>query len=381
MVFKDVIVDEMDMEIEDLENIIDRMALFRARLAGTRNQRILISHLPNEVMAEIFQFCLATSPPANATPPVATTVPFILGAVCKSWRDLAWCLPQLWDTFHCRLSMKKAPIQATLLKEWLSRTNGHLLSIVISVQDRENWEVDCPNIPTECMETLVQYCRRWKKISLTLPQAWHDQLSLVQGNLPNLQSLVLCPPGRCVFELMEMFSEAPALTELHLGYYYLRNVVFPWRQLLSVTLASPSIDEALELLRRCPLLRSCHFLNLAPPEDYFDVEPVMHTALQDLTVMIRDAEEEEEEEDEDEPLEDKALVQLLLELLVLPGLRNLTVSTYPSENPMPAIESLVHRSPGCQLQKVVVTGPRFFEDYMIEFVKNHPSVKEFNNQK
>lgn len=183
----------------------------------------------------------------------------------------------------------------------------------------------------------------------------HDLLSLVCGNLPNLQSLALCSPDRCVFE---MFSEAPALTELNLGYYYLLNIVFPWKQLVSITLASPSIDEALEVLRRCPLLRSCHFLNLAPPEDYFNVMPVTHAALQDLTVMIRDAEEEEEEEDElDEPMEDKALVQVLLEYLILSGLRSLTVSTHPTENPIPAIESLVERSPGCQLQKVVVLYP------------------------
>lgn len=382
MVFTEHVTKEMDTEIEDLDSIIERMALFRARLARTRNQHILLSRLPTEVMAEIFHFCLATSPPIDAIPPVATTIPFVLGAVCRSWRNLAWGLPQLWDTFHCRLSMKKAPIQAILLKEWLSRTNHHLLSIVISMQDGEKWDVDSPAIPTDCMEILVRYCRRWQYISLTLPQAWHEQLSRVRGNLPNLQSLALCPPGRCVFEMMDMFSEAPALTELNLGYYYLRNLVFPWKQLVSITLASPSIDEALEILRRCPLLRSCHFPNLTPPEDYFDVVPVTHTTLRDLTVMIRDAEEEEEEEDElDEPMEDEALVQVLLEYLTLPALWSLSVSTYPTENPIPAIESLVERSPDCQLQKVVVSGPCFFEDYMIEFLKNCRSVKEFSNQK
>ena len=151
---------------------------------------------------------------------------------------------------------------------------------------------------------------------------------------------------------MDMFSEAPALTEISVGYYYLRNIVFPWRQLVSITLASPSMDEALEVLRRCPLLRSCQFLNLAPPEGYFDVVPVTRSTLQDLTVMIRDAEEEDEL---DEHMEDEALVPVLLEYIILPGLRSLSVSTYPTEDPTPAIKSLVERSRGCQLQKVVVS--------------------------
>jgi len=254
--------------------------------------------------------------------------------------------------------------------------------IVVSMQDRDKWDVDSPAVPTECMEILVQHCRRWQHIRLTLPQAWHGELSRVQGNLPNLQSLALCPPGRCVFEIMDMFAEAPALTELDLGYYYLHNIVFPWQQLESIPLASPSIDEALEVLRRCPRLRSCHFLNLAPPEDYFDIVPVTHATLQDLSVMIRDAEEEEEEGDElDEPMEDKALIQVFLEYLILPGLRSLSVSTYPSENPIPAIESLVERSPDCQLEKVAVSGPRFFEDYIVDFLENCRSVMEFRNQK
>lgn len=93
---KEHVIKEMDMEIADLECIIKRMALFRARLAGTRNQYISLSRLPSEVMAEIFHFCLATSPPIDAAPPVATTIPFVLGAVCMSWKNLAWGLPQLW---------------------------------------------------------------------------------------------------------------------------------------------------------------------------------------------------------------------------------------------------------------------------------------------
>ena len=93
------IVDEMDTEIVEVESIIERMVLFRARLARTRNQHILLSRLPTEIMAEIFFLCLATSP-IDSSPPVATTIPLVLGAVCRSWRSLAWSLPQLWATFH-----------------------------------------------------------------------------------------------------------------------------------------------------------------------------------------------------------------------------------------------------------------------------------------
>lgn len=54
------------------------------------------------------------------------------------------------------------------------------------------------------------------------------------------------------------------------------------------------------------------------------------------TVIIRDAKEEEKNEDElDEPMEDKALVQVLLVYLILPGLRSLSVSTYPTQIQFP----------------------------------------------
>ncbi|KAJ8516024.1 hypothetical protein ONZ45_g6638 [Pleurotus djamor] len=70
-------------------------------LLTRRNSYAAISHLPNEIMAQIFTACRAESPTPRKTSRILLTI----SAVCSHWRHIALGAPCLWSM----LSLDEAP--------------------------------------------------------------------------------------------------------------------------------------------------------------------------------------------------------------------------------------------------------------------------------
>jgi len=64
---------------------------------------VSIDHLPNELTSKIF--LLSCQPPKFGEKPDDYFCPHMLGAVCRSWREVAWDLPKLWSYIGLVISL------------------------------------------------------------------------------------------------------------------------------------------------------------------------------------------------------------------------------------------------------------------------------------
>ena len=93
------------------------------------------------------------------------TTPFILGAVCKYWRAVTWSTPILWSSMLVRFFACDNN-KSTLVKDWLSRSGQHPLSIRIFFRPiRSTAEADFRFFA----EIINQYSSRWRHFDLSVP--------------------------------------------------------------------------------------------------------------------------------------------------------------------------------------------------------------------
>jgi len=359
--------EQIDLEIVALDNLMLRIQNRRAEFCRARNQSALISScLPAELIAEIFLFALAMSPSQVPSSSVATTLPLVLGQVCSAWRNLAWELSELWDTFHCRISKGRCPAQARLLSEWLLRSHERPLSIRLSFLDDEFHWNDL-GAPIDIVNVLNRHRHRWLALDLVLAPSWYEPLRM-ETTLDTLISLSLRPTASAFSaQRMDMFLLAHQLREISLSHHYLRNVHLNWDNLIKISFSTASVDEAVELIRRCNNLVTCILDELYPFEDEYalPLTPFSHRRIEVFHIGCRVNLDTE--------------IFIILNCLALPSLRNLSIML-PEQvgNPLQTIGELITRSE-CPIQKLRIHGHTLLEQDMIDFLQSVKSLKSIEN--
>ncbi|KAF8907036.1 hypothetical protein CPB84DRAFT_1704432 [Gymnopilus junonius] len=354
---------EMDLEIQRMDHHIEKLQIQRALACRERNRHAPIARLPIEIISEVFLWgFFNTYVGGYDTKP--TTFPLLLGKVCHRWRHIAWGLTALWSYLHCCISKRRCSSQADLLKDWLARSQLRLLSIRITMEDEDAW-TSATNTSTEIMDVLARHCSRWHRLSLVLPEHWYEKLSQVRGQVHNLISLSIRPPGRIfVLKTLDVFSDAPNLRTLHSSHYYLHDLHCPWTQLTTAALGTASVDEALELIRRCPNLTTCQFEDLNAMEGNFTADVVTNSQIQFLEIS----------------LDPSVMFNEIFAYLLLPNLCNLGL-TLPETHgtPIPAIEAFIERS-ASPLKVVHINGPFINEQDIVTFLIYNQSVTDIKVQ-
>ncbi|PPQ78066.1 hypothetical protein CVT26_015468 [Gymnopilus dilepis] len=346
---------EANFDAGQLDTDLHRLQTQRAFFCRLRNQHSPAVRLPTQILANIFlHFCEAD----NSNDPMVS--PLVLGKVCHAWRLTAWNLPEIWSTVNCCLSKRRYLSQVILLEEWLGRSSQELLSLSIKFRDEEEW---CSSqVDIRIFEVLLMHCNRWKHLCLIVPLNWHEKLGDVEGKVPNLVELSLRPLNfDFVIEPLTGFSNAPKLHKLHASNYYLQNLNFPWARLTSGVFGGSSMDEALEVIRRCPNLTMCHFDNLMGMEATYSDSLVTNHKIQSLKISMNSS----------------ARCGIFLISLTLPRLQSLTLSI-PEGHPPPlfAIEGLLDRS-RCRLKVLHIKGPFIDERDLVKFLIYNDQVLEF----
>ncbi|PPQ65040.1 hypothetical protein CVT26_015736 [Gymnopilus dilepis] len=350
--------EKFDIDIQHIDYLMEKLCHRRAMATWKRNQCIPVAKLPVEIIAEIFMFGSAITFAEGQTTEDATIWPLTLGRICYDWRSIAWNLAPLWTHFTCRVSNKKCAVQAELLKEWLDRSDDRLLYIRLTMEDEDAWASEQVT-SIDIIDALVLHCRKWRRINLILPACWYASIRGVRGKLDNLVKVYVRPPSNSSVDLaLDAFLDAPHLDRIIVSYYYLHDLYFPWAQLTKVVMVMASMDEALELIRRCPNLVTCRFDNLIPFEQQFPIDLVFNTNLQAFDASV----------------EASAYIEHLLMYLVLPSLSGLALTLrITHSNPLPGIESLIERS-SAPLKRVAIQGTYVPEDDAIEFLKHNDCV-------
>ncbi|KAH9478747.1 hypothetical protein JR316_0009207 [Psilocybe cubensis] len=336
---------------EQLAIIEAEVARVSATLVGLMNESISLKrtvndqyspfllHLPVEIISEIFSFCLPSFDPKNDMPSTGDPpfTPFVFGAVCASWRRIAWSTPMLWSKLTFRLiSPLNIHTQVNLLEEWLARSGELPLSIRLMAADDFSWT----GVSSEgVIQAIRKYAHRWHDLIIHLPSSCYRYLPSTEEarGFPVLNSFILKPPGGQGDRVHRItIPLSPNLRYLSLSCLYLRSIVFHFEVLTHVELESFYIDEILEMLRQTTALHTLTAKRILSGDDRHDPpeEPIILSNLEEVCIV-----------------NDKGTdIQLLFDKISTPKLNTLSY-TAEGLQPVPAhdIVSLIKRS-GCQLE-------------------------------
>ncbi|KAF9479376.1 hypothetical protein BDN70DRAFT_878859 [Pholiota conissans] len=269
-------------ELQLLELLQDELTRKTAQLRVKINQShsTINRKLPPEILATIFQACVedpsyynsfeAADPPASFPPP-----PFLLGAVCRTWRDIAWSTPRLWSsiTIHLDYRPDRHAIQRTLAEEWLGRAGQLPLSIRL-VADLHHRGTDI-----QLLQPLVglinQYSPRWWNLDLDTPACIFPWFRPVGNRAPMLECLKVNErhhflnsdsTGSDNPDILDL-GDTPSLKYMSTRRISLHKLRVDWGALTHFCGESMSDSEGLEVLRRAPLLEYGSFHTLSGSSD------------------------------------------------------------------------------------------------------------------
>ncbi|KAJ7442995.1 hypothetical protein FB451DRAFT_1057190, partial [Mycena latifolia] len=243
-----------------------------------------VRRLPLDIIQEIFTACIPTHRNCVMS---ALEAPVLLGRICSSWRYICLSTPHLWARLH--IVEPQRPYNASYLfdtkqdqrlettKMWLGQSGNYPLSI--SLQSTHDRHLVSHN---ELIRTLLPFASRWQHISFTaLPSSLRIVSHLTEADVPMLKSVSIKEPfGYGDYDIRWDsfgFLRAPQICSLDFegGSFSPLELPLPWSGLVHLSFTKPrptptdgflTSETALEILSRCPQLRSCG-LYIQDPDD------------------------------------------------------------------------------------------------------------------
>ncbi|KAK6988068.1 hypothetical protein R3P38DRAFT_3374311 [Favolaschia claudopus] len=201
--------------------------------------------LPFELYSKIFMHSLPANGVARPNPHES---PLLLLQICRRWRTIALATSKLWDSLFMEyrhepgyeaVSPFAVHSTAALMDLWLTRCNGHTLSLTLRSYKYPEWTAQ---LPRGLLDVLQNRFSRWKHLEIHLP--WQDFLDLGNFNgslsaLRNLTILVIDGVVPSVFDCeTSLCTKSPLLAILRFGNLF-QSV--PRRLLTSVAAASSNL--------------------------------------------------------------------------------------------------------------------------------------------
>ncbi|KAJ7160048.1 hypothetical protein C8R46DRAFT_1106833 [Mycena filopes] len=278
----------LDDEIAQLRKAIDKLAEERTSLvAYIEGHEALVSpvrRLPLDVIQEIF---LACAPSHRNCVMSASEAPVLLTRVCSSWRAIAFSTPRLWARIHIVEPQRfqggdldsieaKAAQRFEVLQAWLGRSGNCPLSIslIAAPEDTEFMPAVASPSPTKpFLQALVPFARRWQHVELTLSPIGLESISrITASDVPLLESFKLqhdyqFPPRRVDLANFGILQGPNLVSFCVLGNDIISETLpLRWNQLTVLAMTTPGAwqtamtsESVMQLLWRCPELRTCRF--------------------------------------------------------------------------------------------------------------------------
>ncbi|KDR86101.1 hypothetical protein GALMADRAFT_274780, partial [Galerina marginata CBS 339.88] len=254
--------------------------------------------MPMEISSRIFLFCVHRepfTPEATIADHGLVSWPLALGAVCQTWRQIAWATPQLWNFISIRFQVDKFPARDELVKEWLSRSGQ--LPLSISVFERCYVDENCYIAPIEestahhfhsVIQTLNGYSSRWQNLSVRLPSFLCGRFDGT-SHADILHTLHVLPEFSHDEESngeLTIANSTISPRDVAICSFRLQSVHIEWNVLTHFYAKACYIDECLELLRRSPQLTHCQMAYILESNSDFPFpwNPVTHHILRNLHI-------------------------------------------------------------------------------------------------
>ncbi|KAF8176304.1 hypothetical protein BJ912DRAFT_987369 [Pholiota molesta] len=273
-----------------LASLNDERQVLKEKADQHHDHSFDITHgLPPEIVAHIFQVCIAEGHDSLRWNKRKTPLPFLLTAVCQRWRIIAHSTPRLWNTFSLLLQVSSysSPTQSTLpllLKEWINRTGELPLSIKLNVILKDRML----GTTTDKIINLLRHCsNRWINLEYDGPA---EVLSYILGHeqdLPQLRTLHI--NGNVVVYTEEALNiRAKRLIALSITHIRLAWISFDWNHLTHLVMEYASPPECFEALLKARCLTHYTFRHSrqGPEDDEFFLpqNPIVHDTIQYLEI-------------------------------------------------------------------------------------------------
>lgn len=235
--------DRCDTEISRLHRLIFSLENKRRELKSRENAYTSllspIRRLPPEVLGKLFSDCCGLAQLYPSQLPML----FTLSMVCAYWRTVIQSTPSLWSTISANIT---AMSHLKLMDKYLEYSGQLPLSISVQYCDMD--------LESITMEHLLHHCHRWRDLDLALicHNVREDTFRSMEGNLPTLERLTL-DFVNSEFDDHEgstAFESAPKLHTLSL-HSTSAGMVFPWKQIVHLSLDQIPVKEFLRLVSLC----------------------------------------------------------------------------------------------------------------------------------
>ncbi|KAK7058224.1 hypothetical protein R3P38DRAFT_2844889 [Favolaschia claudopus] len=330
--------DRYDADIERLQTALSRLTSERSVLASytdfCRSVLSPIQRLPNELLADIFDFCLPddlymifASTTDDEVDRLARRYLLQLGQVCTRWHRVAMDTPKLWSTIAVDTEVWKWSFigdarLADLLESSLARGRNSPLTLHMGISNSDSDVV--------VFEALLEHAHRWKNVFVSSSGAPCVALSSAMISLDQLEMLDLNVDS---WGRLPAFQNAPRLRYLAFSGYVGDLPLLPWTQIKTIVYDSHDTPgprySPLSVLNRAPQCANGTFyldLRECPPHEPWEVD--IKSRLNQLFFQLLVSEG------------DDAVAANLFDALTLPNLEALEI--YPSDGTSPPIWSSTH---------------------------------------
>ncbi|KDR80057.1 hypothetical protein GALMADRAFT_277356 [Galerina marginata CBS 339.88] len=279
-----------------------------------------LSDLPNEIITDIFLFCLPQGSFLHLDP---RNAPILLTHICSSWRTFVTHVPTLWKSIALsnihKLGMGRPPFyDVNLEKRMLEQValwsaNSHTQQLAVSVdfrlalipddnqrQARRN-SIFCIESPSfwdrVLRHAIVENAHRLRKLFLRLELTVLGSVifDMTSESIPALETLhvVLSPPWGTpagpASTRVTTFSKPPNLRRVVLALNSpLLEIDIPWAQLTHVALLQvQSTSKIYSVLQQCPFLQALSIVISDGKEPIHVTTPtIMAIHLKELAIGI-----------------------------------------------------------------------------------------------
>jgi len=360
---------DLNSVIETVESLLTKLILHRAPLKSKINgfNSPIIQLLPAEVVSDIFEFCLPDFYTFDAKceiQPVSVT-PFLLGAICRRWREIAWTTPSLWSRLHLHFSGQNFRSLTDLAEQWLLRSGELPLSIRVSCEPKSSSKTALFVAAKEQLIALIKvfnlYSVRWINLDIRIPTSFFEYFALGGLHTSSLESLYIDPPdGQSDNGHTIWFQSSPLLKKVHLSSVYLKSIQAQWDNITHVYASSFYVDECLQIIERSPRLICCKFSVIIGGEAPYPMPdaPLVAQSLRFLHVGH----------------ERSVSAAFFFDKLTLPALEEFIYEASEKNIELPSFLSLLERS-SCQLQAFTLKHTEVSEDDFISLLERMPTLR------
>ena len=281
---------QMDYPLESDAVQAKRLASLQEFIRVHRSLLVRIRNLPPELLQEIFLLYSETSTGYHRW----VRPPFILGQICRSWRQAAISLPGLWDklpAFKLHTTKTRTRQYCLVLEELLRRSGtAQTLRVYIRAPFQEI------KLAHPVITILARHAHRIQTLTIESGVATARLFQAMKGSLNNLEQLELAFWTKSSFEQdeergwVESFESAPMLKKLTIMAKCPPRVSIPWETIEEYKerydggMVGKVLERAKTTLKTLEIVKNTHHgVPMIPPTTL--------EALQTLRVRLDDSSE------------------------------------------------------------------------------------------